>query len=69
MNALPHTYNYAGHTIVVHHTHASLYKNHQLIGNYKTEAAARAQATRLQSVANAIAASDHHNRILQIWGK
>lgn len=67
MNALPITYSFAGHTIAVHRSHVSLYQHYQLIGNYKTEAAARAQASRLHKVQRAADAADHHNRILQIW--
>lgn len=43
MNFIPTCFNYKGHTI---YSDGRVYRNYQLIGTYKTEAAAKAAATR-----------------------
>ena len=57
-------YNYKGHTI---YTDGRLYKAGELVGTYKTEAAAKAQATRRSRESNNARAAEHHSSILAIW--
>ena len=57
-------YNYKAHTI---YTDGCLYKAGELVGTYKTEAAAKAQATRRSRASNNARAAEHHANILAIW--
>lgn len=57
-------YTYKAHTI---YTDGRLYKAGELVGTYKTEAAAKAQATRRSRESNNARAAEHHASILAIW--
>ena len=57
-------YNYKAHTI---YTDGRLYKAGELVGTYKTEAAAKAQATIRTRASNNARAAEHHASTLAIW--
>lgn len=57
-------YNYKAHTV---YTDGRLYQDHTLIGIYKTEAAAKGQATRRSKAQHKTRAAEHHASILAIW--
>ena len=57
-------YNYAAHTI---YTDGRLYKNGALVGEYATEATAKAQATRRNRAQRATDAAAHQQAIASIW--
>lgn len=57
---------YACHVV---YSDGRLYQNHYLIGQYATEAAAKAQATRRHKAQRAERAAEHHQRIIAIWSR
>lgn len=58
--------NYKGHTV---YSDGRVYKAGELIGQYKTEAAAKAAATRNQKAMLQESNNRHHAAIARIWGR
>ena len=56
--------NYKGHIV---YSDGRLYRNYQLIGQYRTEAAAKARATVLRREELAAWAREHHEALQRIW--
>lgn len=61
-----HCVNYRGHVV---YDDGRLYQNHELIGQYASEAAAKGVATRRHKRQTAERAGEHHKRICAIWGR
>lgn len=58
--------HYKGHTV---YSDGRLYRHGELIGQYRTEAAAKARATILRRRELAQHAAEHHAALREIWGQ
>lgn len=56
--------HYKGHTV---YSDGRLYRNYELIGHYRTEAAAKARATVLRRREIAQRAAERHAALREIW--
>ena len=56
--------SYSGHTV---YSDGRLYRNYELIGEYATEAAAKAQATRRYKAELKAWSRDHHAELRRFW--